>query len=362
MTSRPTAAEMKERWLAFLVGLEREVKKSQKRLETGVSLAPYDSPDGVLKRGIYKFVKEQRDAGLDRLLETALDDLRTADVVKKGKNNKKPKPEKQQPKKQIRHRKKTFSENPYHCALRALPPEIRKFRGDDYTRMGRQLLYADRHEIDPDLLIGFLAQTGTVKQIAEKAVAEPEKQEEWFRFKQEAAKLTAAKKSRYPLAIIHFTATSAGRYSCPIEVGFARARGRNEDISMKSILIRPEAGWNISEKWPRASESETGISITDLLNSDPALEVIQQLAELSEGMAIVHCDNVSNVSHWLDMLIIAAEKKTDFQLRDIGDFLDHNANKRAELRRKLSPIALGMGSAGSEAQQLCEAVRSLAKR
>ena len=357
MTSRPTAAEMKERWLAFLVGLEREVKKSQKGLKTGVRLAPYDSPDGVLKRGVYQFVKAQCDAGLDGLLETALDNLRTGDVVEKSKGMKKPRP-----KKQIRHRKKTFDKNPYHCALRALPPEIRKLRGDDYTRMGRQLLYAARHDIDPDLLIGFLAQTGTMKQIAEKAVAEPEKLEEWFRVKQEAAKLTAAKKSRYPLAIIHFTATSAGRYSCPIEVGFARARGRNEDISMKSILIRPEAGWNISEKWPRASESETGISITDLLNSDPALEVIQQLAELSEGMAIVHCENVSNVSHWLDMLITAAESKTDFQLRDIGDFLDHDANKRAELRRKLSPIALGMGSAGSEAQQLCEAVRSLAKR
>lgn len=355
-TKRATVADVMSEWSGFVDGLEREVIASRGRLQAGEKLAPYDSPDGVLKRGAYGFVRSKLKAGQGRLLDDVLDNVRTAALGKRRKSAKKA-----EPAKQIRIRQKAFSENPFHYALRELPSKIKQFRGDDLNRYGRQMLYAYRHEIEPDLLIGFLAQTGTMKEVAAKAVAEPQELEEWFRAKQEAAKLAADRKTRYPLAVIHFTATSTELDSCPIEVGFAKARGRNAPISSTYIAIETSQKWNDSEKWPQEQESQNLIVAKDLINRESACEVIEKLSELTVRTSIVHCQNIENVSHWLDMLISAAERTTDFQLRDVGDFIDHNANKRAELRRQLTPIPVGVGSAGLRAQQLCEVLRSIAK-
>lgn len=355
-TERTSEREVKEDWQVLIAELQRDIGASQERLADGKKLSLYAAPDGVLKRGIYKFVKTKLKAGQCRLLEDVLDKLRTAPLRKPTKGGKK-----STSSKQIRHRRISFEENPFHCALREVPSTIRKFRGDDLTRIGRQLLYASRHDIEPDLLIGFLAQSGTMKKVAENIVAVSEVEEAWYSAKEEAAKLAAAKKSRYPLAILTITATSNERDSCPLEVGFAKARGREAPISQTSMMIKPDPSWDINKKWSRERERATGIRIADLGDSEAAVDVVRRLAELSVGLPVVHCENVGGVSHWLDMLIGAAGEPTDFQLRDVGDFLDHNANKRADLRRRFVPPPPSPGSAGVEAQRLCDAVRMVAK-
>jgi hypothetical protein len=347
-SKRTTERDVRKDWEAFIEGLEREVAGSHV-----LSLSLYDAPDGVLKRGVYQFVRDKLKAGHAKQLDNALDSLRTALRPKTVKGGAKPK--------QIRQRKKPFAGSEFYYALREVPSKIRRFRGDELSRFGRQLSYAYRHDIEPDLLIGFLAQTGTGKEIADKVVKDANGVEAWYADKQEAATLAALKKSHYPLAILTITATSNERDSCPLEIGFAKARGREAPISDASLLIRPDPSWGINAKWNRERERETKICIDDLRHSDTAKDIIMRLAELSEGLSVVHCEDVGRVSHWLDMLISSAEVKLDFQLRDVGDFLDHDANKRAELRRRLEPIPTGVGSARIKAQQLCNAVRMVAR-
>ena len=346
---RTTERDVKNDWVEFIAELGSDVVKSRKLAKP----SPYGAPDGVLKRGIYAFVRAKLKAGHSKQLDNALDSLRTAPQPKtvKGRTSQK----------QIRQRKRPFAGYEFYYALREVPPKIREFRRDELFRFGRQLQYAYRHDIDPDLLIGFLAQTGTIKDIAEKVAEDANGVEAWYAAKLAAAKLAAGKKSRYPLAVLTITATSNERDSCPLEVGFAKARGRKAPISYNSFLIRPDPSWDINSKWGRDREMATGIGVEDLHDSESANETIPRLAELSVGIPAVHCEDVGRVSHWLDMLINAASEKFDFQLRDVGDFIDHNPNKRTELRRRYIPAAPRPGSAGLDAQRLCEALRFVAK-
>jgi hypothetical protein len=58
----------------------------------------------------------------------------------------------------------TFDANPFHWALYALkygPAELLDTRDDELNRIGYELIHADRHGIEPELLIGFIYQTAS---------------------------------------------------------------------------------------------------------------------------------------------------------------------------------------------------------
>lgn len=132
----------------------------------GTKFAPFDRADSVLKRMVYAFVQEHRLTKPYQHLESAIANDRD----------------------EWRGLRVPFKDNPFHWILFGLKDRI-VFYGkfeiskSDVTRFGRQLSYADRHEIAPALLIGFLFQTGTISEVCRKQPS-LEKREPWYLDKQ----------------------------------------------------------------------------------------------------------------------------------------------------------------------------------
>jgi hypothetical protein len=133
----------------------------------GTKFAPFDRADSVLKRMVYAFVHEHRPTKSFEHLETAIANDRD----------------------EWRGLRVLFIDNPFHWVLFGLKGHIEIFgkfeiSKSDVTRFGRQLSYADRHEVAPELLIGFLFQTGTVSEICQKQT-NPATRERWYLDKQQ---------------------------------------------------------------------------------------------------------------------------------------------------------------------------------
>jgi len=117
----------------------------------------YDKPESVLKREVYRFVITNFTPRTIGRLERVLDPLiERSREIRLG-----------------------FTDNNLHWILLALSSEEISIRASEINKYSKQLLYALRHRIDPDLLIGFLYQTGSPEQIAEK-VRDPTCREEWY--------------------------------------------------------------------------------------------------------------------------------------------------------------------------------------
>lgn len=110
--------------------------------------APYDKPESILKREVYKFVR-------DHLTEQ--NSSRFEDVLDENITNE-------------RRLRVEFSANPFHKIFLALRSEGIEIKPFEITRYSSQLLYARRHEIVPDMLIGFLYQTGSPDVIRERVM------------------------------------------------------------------------------------------------------------------------------------------------------------------------------------------------
>lgn len=159
---RSPDARVEGNWDSLKEELRRVLPLS--RYPTG-KLTPFERPEAILKRYVYRFVREHLEAGDGAKLEYLLGYKRSAE--------------------QRAHRI-AFEANPFHWALSAIPSQLSELKRPALTKVGRQLLYAHRHDIDPDLLIGFLYQSGDPDEISRKAVI-PNKMEEWY-----LAKLGAA--------------------------------------------------------------------------------------------------------------------------------------------------------------------------
>ena len=109
-------------------------------------LPPFDRAESYLKREIYSFVCRYLDEGRAGPLKVVLEN--EGDLP----------------------RDPSFESNPFHWALVAMHEQTGgvKVRWK-ISRYGRQLAYARRHRIPPELLVGFLLQTGTVDQVYRKA-------------------------------------------------------------------------------------------------------------------------------------------------------------------------------------------------
>lgn len=152
---RPPDPRMEGDWDNFEGELGRVLLKCR---YSEVKLVPYDQPEATLKRHVYKFAREQLASGNDKKLAYLLWYKRAGE--------------------QRAHRI-SFQENPFHWVLSAIHPQISELDRPSLSKIGRQLLYAHRHDIDPDLLVGFLYQSGSPDVISKKAKA-LNKREQWY--------------------------------------------------------------------------------------------------------------------------------------------------------------------------------------
>lgn len=152
---RPPDPDLDGDWDALDTKLRRDLLTSRNSIE---KLAPFERPDAILKRYVYQFVREHLAQGNGKKLEYLLWYFRTGE--------------------QRTHRIR-FEDNPFHWALAAIPTELSELSRPALTKIGRQLLYADRHDIEPDLLIGFILQTGNPDAISKKA-DDTDKRENWY--------------------------------------------------------------------------------------------------------------------------------------------------------------------------------------
>lgn len=66
----------------------------------------------------------------------------------------------------IRGKSSPFKENPFDYTLKALAAQGERIHPNVRNRFGRQMIYVDRHDIDPNLRIGFLHQSEKMAEMA----------------------------------------------------------------------------------------------------------------------------------------------------------------------------------------------------
>lgn len=115
---------------------------------------PGETPRAILKRGIYTLVRDlqrTRKAQFETALAHVIDKRLYVD----------------------------FEVNPFHWGLAAASAcgELGSDFHNSISEYGTELLYAHRHRIPPELLIGFIHQVGGIKRIREQG----ERLEHWYR-------------------------------------------------------------------------------------------------------------------------------------------------------------------------------------
>lgn len=150
-----------EEWEAFKDEVLSNIRASANSVR-GAKIAPFHRTDSILKRMVYRFVIKYRHTNSYKHIEKAISDDRDSG----------------------RALRISFEENPFHWILFGLKDHVSilgKFEitKTDITRFSAQLLYADRHKICEDLLIGFLLQSGTLTEVCRKA-KDPDCREDWY--------------------------------------------------------------------------------------------------------------------------------------------------------------------------------------
>lgn len=147
-------------WVSFRKSVFSEIQKIE--ISENKHRIPFETAKSVLKRMVYEFIIEHRETSKLKYLESVISDDR----------------EEGRP---IRIR---FDENPFHHVFFALSKHVSVGRFSiskwDVSRFGKQLLYAQRHEVLPEYLIGFLYQCGSVSEIEAK-VDDANFREEWYK-------------------------------------------------------------------------------------------------------------------------------------------------------------------------------------
>ncbi|EDZ46847.1 exonuclease superfamily [Rhodobacterales bacterium Y4I] len=111
---------------------------------------------------------------------------------------------------------------------------------------------------------------------------------------------------------IDFEASSLSPASWPIEVGLAKID--NDEIVVKSRLIRPHDSWAMSE-WHLESTEVHGIQLEELSVAAPAEEVAHWLSLEVEGCLLVS-DAPEFDQRWLDRLLETLSTDHDLKLAD----------------------------------------------
>jgi hypothetical protein len=161
------AKRIQEEWDTLVDGLPNEIRRQriehESRKESGFDVDPYSHADSYLKRAVYAFVRGILDQRKEGFLEDAILEER------------------------FPYRPKvSFRENPFHWAFFGLrkPERDKEEHADLITRnevmrYGRQLVYAHRHNVPTNLLVGFIYQSGGPDFVSRKAL-DPARREGWF--------------------------------------------------------------------------------------------------------------------------------------------------------------------------------------
>lgn len=150
-------------------------------------MTPYDSPRAVLKRMVYEFVNKNARREAANNITQAIDYYQfSIEKMKKCSERR-----------ILRAPKIKYEENPYYVVLYGLlesesqkrrAPGEKKIKSsigmldikkDQIWRFGQQLIYAHRHKVPDNFLIGFLDQSGSIKQVCLKA-KDPSAREVWY--------------------------------------------------------------------------------------------------------------------------------------------------------------------------------------
>jgi hypothetical protein len=146
------ARDKQDEWDALTDDLETEMG----RRHDADQLIPYERADSYLKREVYKFVCFFLEKRKEGILQDILQEARYCRWPTSP----------------------TFRNNPFHWAFLALrepaddklkPRHAHHVTRPMVSRYGRQLLYAWRHRVPPEYLIGFLYQSGSPDVVYEKA-------------------------------------------------------------------------------------------------------------------------------------------------------------------------------------------------
>lgn len=161
----PRRTSFEDVWDEFLSDLETQLMES---LSSKDKLPPYHQPASVIKRLAYDFVLNNRKYR-GSTIPTAINNFRIR--VEKAKPPSETCP--------IRTIRKPYENNEFHWVLIGLKSAFTQklFIEDfsftletyDISRYAIQLKYALDHDVPPEYLIGFLYQSGTFPEIAEKS-------------------------------------------------------------------------------------------------------------------------------------------------------------------------------------------------
>lgn len=118
--------------------------------------APDEKPEAVIKVQVYQLVREL-------LIERHRTDFENVLAYKMESSP-----------------RVSFDANPYYWALKAIwkDGEI-ALKGNVVSKYAKQLVYADRHDIPPELLTGFLYQVGGIRRITN--ILKAGAYERWYR-------------------------------------------------------------------------------------------------------------------------------------------------------------------------------------
>ncbi|MEJ7925764.1 hypothetical protein WG908_03220 [Sphingobium sp. AN641] len=120
----------------------------------GKGVSPYDNTDNVQKREAYRLTRKYLKRRNAKIIENLL--INRGDAPKRIK----------------------FKDNPFYWVLILLDLFNRDNDRGNLSKTARILLYAHHHDIDPDLVVGFLHQCGTPASICKKAAVG--ELEPWF--------------------------------------------------------------------------------------------------------------------------------------------------------------------------------------
>lgn len=337
-----TAELVEDDWDQLVERLGQETQRAKSRQALGKTLSRYDAPEGIRRRLTYGFVRKYQrktDKGLlEALLNQKLDE---ANKRKKGKKYAG----------RFHHNAASFGDNPFTHTLKAIEAVTGEVMVSSVrSRLGRAMLYADRHKIEPELLVGFLCQTGSLQEIAEKS--EDERALEDWRYKQ------VGRDPHAPLVVIDFDGTEQSLDGFPVRMARAKVKNPTHYARTSRTLIKPDPSWSIDDNWYAVRGREIGVTKNDLLRARTAREVLEPLIVATSNVPTVYCYDMRLCSHFLDILTVAAELPVDFTLRDVGDYLDHDVDKRIALREEIKD-SQSSPDAFVRARELCDALSDL---
>lgn len=159
---KPTTARKRQKKSQSADGTSTTTEYIEEMPQNTYNLPPYHHPSSIIKRMAYGFVRKHRGRGLDWRIEKSIANyMESEHSVRKN-----------EIKTGRRRFKYQYEQRPFYFVLLGLHQRIYSggfsIEKPDVTKFSQLLEYADRHNVPPKYLIGFLYQSGTSNQLRKK--------------------------------------------------------------------------------------------------------------------------------------------------------------------------------------------------